>query len=372
MNHSSPQTRNTKTILANIFRLILALTFIFSGFVKCIDPWGTAIKLGEYFSSFGITWLDSWKMGLAIWLCAAELMMGCMLLFKVRLRLITLFCLCSMIFFTTLTFILAVWKPIDDCGCFGAVIRLSNWETFFKNLILLPMSIYIYWANKHKRFFPFTVTEGVLTVVFATMAGSLGLYCWRHLPIIDLLPYKKGVNIAAEIHNPTNGELHTMVVYRDRQSGQQRTFELSDTTWQDTSRWEYVDTIIDGDNYDVEPSLSDFAIFDAEGDITDEILSDSGTSYIIFALETSDLSPRCEERLVPLIERARQEEARVICVTSTLSPDGDPFDVAIGDNRVRCYNMDTTTIKTIIRAKVGVMTLRGGIIVDKRACRDVR
>ena len=90
-------------ILANVCRLILACTFILSGFSKVIDPWGTALKVNEYLSIYGMEYLQPASMTFSIWLCGAELMMGCMLLLKVRIRLISIFALVSMIFFTLLT-----------------------------------------------------------------------------------------------------------------------------------------------------------------------------------------------------------------------------------------------------------------------------
>ena len=104
------RTRGFK-IAANVCRVILALTFIFSGFTKVIDPWGTALKVNEYLSIYGMEWLQPAAMTFSIWLCGAELMMGCMLLFKVRIRLISIFAVVSMLFFTGLTLLSATVLP---------------------------------------------------------------------------------------------------------------------------------------------------------------------------------------------------------------------------------------------------------------------
>ncbi len=95
------------------------MCFIVSGFVKVVDPWGTAIKINEYLSIYSLEWLQPASMVFSIWLCGAELMMGCMLLFKVRIRLISIFAVVSMFFFTVLTFLSATVIPVEDCGCFG-------------------------------------------------------------------------------------------------------------------------------------------------------------------------------------------------------------------------------------------------------------
>ncbi len=122
-------------IVAHACRIVLAATFILSGFTKVIDPWGTALKVDEYLTIYGLETLMSASMLFSIWLCGAELMMGCMLLFKVRIRLISIFALISMFFFTVLTFLSATVLPVEDCGCFGEALKLSPWQTFFKNLV---------------------------------------------------------------------------------------------------------------------------------------------------------------------------------------------------------------------------------------------
>ena len=95
-----------------------------------IDPWGTALKVNEYLSIYGLDYLQPGAMVFSIWLCGAELMMGCMLLFKVRIRLISIFAVLSMVFFTLLTLLSATLIPVEDCGCFGEALKLTPWETF--------------------------------------------------------------------------------------------------------------------------------------------------------------------------------------------------------------------------------------------------
>jgi len=102
------------------------------------------------------------------------LMMGCMLLFKVRIRLISIFALISMFFFTVLTFLSATVLPVEDCGCFGEALKLSPWQTFFKNLILLPLAVVVWWRYRPDRIFAFKPLEIVLTVLFFLFSMGLG------------------------------------------------------------------------------------------------------------------------------------------------------------------------------------------------------
>ena len=136
-------------ILSEVCRLILGATFLLSGFTKVVDPWGTAIKINEYLSIYGFEFLEPGSMAFSIWLCGAEMMMGCMLLCKVRIRLVSIFALVSMLFFTGLTLLSATIIPVEDCGCFGEALKLTPWQTFFKNLVLLPMAAVVWLSLIH-------------------------------------------------------------------------------------------------------------------------------------------------------------------------------------------------------------------------------
>ena len=269
------RTSRTFKLLANVCRLILACTFILSGFTKVIDPWGTALKVNEYLSIYGMEALEPASMTFSIWLCGAELMMGCMLLFKVRIRLISIFALASMLFFTLLTLLSATVIPVEDCGCFGEALKLSPWETFVKNVVLLPMAFVVWWRYRPDRIFAFKPVEIVLTCTFFCLSMYLGYYCYLPLPLIDFLPYKVGVNIAGAMRAPVPdaGETETVLVYRNRLTGEEREFSLDETEWQDAETWEWVDTRTTGEAPAVAPLIGEFALRDAGGDATEEVLS---------------------------------------------------------------------------------------------------
>lgn len=258
-------------LIANVCRLILACTFILSGFTKVIDPWGTAMKVNEYLSIYGVESLQPASMAFSIWLCGAELMMGCMLLFKVRIRLISIFAVLSMLFFTALTLLSATLIPVEDCGCFGEALKLTPWQTFFKNLALLPMAFVVWWRYRPDKIFAFNALEIVLTVTFFFLSMYLGYYCYRHLPLIDFLPYKVGVNIWEGMHAPAvePGETETVLVYRNLETGKLHEFSLEDTAWQDAGKWEWVDTRTTEEMPAIRPLMSEFALRDAEGDATE-------------------------------------------------------------------------------------------------------
>lgn len=363
----------TFKIITTICRLLLACTFILSGFVKVIDPWGTALKVNEYLTIYGLDFLYWGSMPFSIWLCGAEMMMGCMLLCKVRIRLISIFALASMIFFTGLTFLSATVIPVEDCGCFGEAIKLTPWETFFKNLALLPMALIVWWRYRPDKIFAFKPAEIALTVIFFVGTMSLGVYCYRHLPLIDFLPYKVGVNIREAMEAPAvaPGESETILTYRNKHTGKLREFKLDDTAWQDAEKWEWVDTRTTDEVPAIRPLISEFALRDAEGDATEVVLSTPGRIYMLCVTSFERLPKACEERFAQLIGRAVAEGAEVVCLT----PDplrGVTYEDFGSGHEVRCYNIDASTMKTMLRARNGVVLLDNGTISAKKNCRDIR
>lgn len=363
--------------LARVCRVVLAITFIFSGFSKVIDPWGTALKVGEYLAIYGFEELNPLAMAFSIWLCGAELMMGCMLLFKVRIRLVSIFALLSMCFFTLLTLLSATVLPVEDCGCFGEALKLSPWETFLKNLLLLPPAFVVWYRYRPDKIFAFKPAELALMLLFFSGSMGLGIYCSRHLPFVDFLPYKVGVDLRTERLNPDadtlkeeDEQLETLLVYRNLETGKIREFALTDTEWQDESRWEWVETRTNFNTPSIRASIAEFALRDHTGDITEEVLETEGRLYMLCVNNFKRLRNGCAHRLRMLIDRADREGATVICLT----PDhlNDEALWSFHESRpVRCCNMDVHTIRTLLRANNGVVTLEDGVIVDKRNCRDI-
>lgn len=359
-------------IVAHACRIVLAATFILSGFTKVIDPWGTALKVDEYLTIYGLETLMSASMLFSIWLCGAELMMGCMLLFKVRIRLISIFALISMFFFTVLTFLSATVLPGEDCGCFGEALKLSPWQTFFKNLVLLPLAVVVWWRYRPDRIFAFKPLEIVLTVLFFLFSMGLGYYCYIHLPLIDFLPYKVGVNIREAMQEPaeTVGKTETVLIYRDRETGRERSFSLDETEWQDTLRWEWVDTRMLTDAPTIRPLVSEFALRDNGSDATDDVLAVRGRLYMLCVTSFDRLPERCIRRMAALVARAAEEGAQVVCLTP-YPLDGETW-YDFGTGEVHCYNIDASTMRTMLRARNGVVVLDDGTITAKMNCRDIR
>ena len=366
------RTRRSFKWLAHVCRIVLALTFIFSGFVKTVDPWGTALKVREYLTIYGWDALRPASMAFSIWLCGAELMMGCMLLCKVRIRMVSIFALGSMILFTVITLLSATVLPVEDCGCFGEALKLTPWQTFGKNLALLPMAFIVWWRYRPDRIFAFSRLEVLLTGLFFAGAMGLGYYCYRHLPVIDFLPYKVGVNIReamlAQADEPA-AEGETILIYRDRTDGSLHEFSIDDPAWQDDDRWEWVDTRTTTPTV-IRSLISEFAVSNADGDATEALLTAPGRLYLLCITDFDRLPQPCEQRMEALIGAALRAGDSVVCLTP--DPLYGATECRIGAATIPCYNIDASTMKTMLRARNGVVRLDDGVITLKRNWRDIR
>ena len=360
--------------LAHVCRVIFALTFIASGFFKAIDPFGTALNIQNYLDVYHWS-LPEWLVaGLSIWLCGAELMMGCMLLFKVRIRLISIFAVLSMTIFTIITLLSATVLPVEDCGCFGEVVKLTPLQTFLKNLALLPMAFCFWWRYRPDRILSFSKIEMVLTVLFCTMSMGLSIYSYRHLPLIDLFPYKVGVNIAEAIDVAKNEKANEgiVLVYRHRKTGKLKEFSMNELAkLPDEAYWEHVETHSDiARSEQFKPMILEFSVSDAGGDKTHELLSHKGKVYMLCVTSLEDMPKRCEKRMGALIARAKEEGATVVClmpcIVDTLCDRS--FD---GSDPVKCYTIDIRVLRSMLRAKYGLVELMDGTIVRKCNWRDI-
>lgn len=363
--------------IAEACRIILAIVFIFSGLVKTIDPWGTAVKLTEYFGVFGMEWLSGWSAGLAITLCAAELTMGLMLLFRVFARLVSVLALITIAAFTILTFVMAVWNPLDGCGCLGEAIRLENWQSFFKNLILLPMGVVLWRTYRKRRMFGSPGRDAALTLLFAALAVSLGVYSWRHLPLVDLFPYKTGTNLREDVLCTSCIDRDLKLLYADRQTGEERLFELSDTTWYDDTKWEYIRTVTPYDENPPRIFDYDFAMWRGGLNEADAVIFRDGDTHMIVIRDARrGLSAVCEKKLAAYVDRLVGEGANVICAAG-FNPNSDesyevPPTLSIGGNELTCYGMESALLQKLLRADAGSVVIRDGIIISKTSCRDLK
>ena len=246
--------------LRNFSRLFTGIIFIFSGFVKVIDPLGSAYKFTDYFVAMHLDFLNEGALVFAILMSIAELIIGIALVFNLLPKIAAWLLLLFMAFFTPLTLWLAVADPVSDCGCFGDAIILTNWQTFYKNLVILAFTIIVFWQRKLFKPAYNLFNQWALTIAFTIASFVLTLYCLYNLPIVDFRPYHIGANIQEGMQIPEE-EKENVDVYESvfiyEKNGEQKEYsetELPDSTW----------TFVNADHKLVkkgyEPPIHDFTI----------------------------------------------------------------------------------------------------------------
>lgn len=368
----SERSRGFKTIAA-VCRIVVGLLFVFSGLVKSIDPWGTALKIGEYFSAFGMEYLSWSAPCLAIGQCVLELVLGLMLLTGVWRKFSSFVTMLFMAFFTLLTLVIAIWNPVDDCGCFGDALKISNWTTFAKNAVLLPMSVVVWVGARSSRQFK-GGRDTLLAVLYIAAALGLNVYSWCNLPPVDTFEYRKGTNLRSDVLCSACMERSVVLVYEDILSGETREFALSDTTWYDTSRWRYVDTRTPYDSLPEDVQEFDFSILAAGVDIAPDVVYDSGVTYIVMVRDTGVLTDKCRQQIDGFVKSLPENESgRVIFVEGFDSEDySGGGTISLGGHEVRVAGMKRKVMARMMRADAGVVVVKDGVIIEKQPCRKLK
>lgn len=357
-------------IVAEVCRLVLGAVFLFSGLVKSIDPWGTALKIEEYLTAFGMDGLSGMSGVLAVGQCALELSLGLMLLFRAALKAASLLTVLFMAFFTALTLVIAIWNPVDDCGCFGEALKLSNWMTFAKNAILLPMSLILWSYVRTRQPAGFKRRDLLLTSLFGVAAVVLNLCSWYFLPPVDSFVYRKGTDLRTEVLCTSCIPRSMKLIYEDTATGQRREFGLSDTTWYDSARWRYVDTRTAYDDLPPEAQEYDFALWRGGADRAEEIIYHAGDSYMIMIRDAESVSARCRENIKDFVSSAGESD-RLIFVEGTSEERGTADEITVAGRTVPVYGMDPRLMAQILRSDAGVVRITDGVLTGKRPCRGM-
>jgi len=369
-------TNKTGQFAGNLFlqfsRLLFGAVFVFSGFVKAMDPLGSSYKIEDYLRNFGgiFETMAEYAFVLAIALSTIELLIGLSLILKVHLNLTTLLALFFMLVMTPLTLYIAIKNPVTDCGCFGDALVLSNWATFFKNLVLITLIILM--GVYHTKFRPFLSSkiQNIATVTFIAAGILLSVYSYRHLPLIDFLPYKIGVNIPKAMEVPDNApsdEYKTTFIYE--KNGLQKEFTLENYPKGDSS-WVFVDQKTELISKGYKAPIHDFSIMNAQfDDITQQVLNFPGDSYIFIMYDLNETSVEGAKKAEIIYQNYLKAGIKCYALTGSSDADVQKFKDKT-DVTIPFWKTDPTVLKTIIRANPGLILLKKGTIKGKWNWRD--
>ena len=358
-------------MIKNILRIIVALVFLASGFVKAVDVVGFSFKLEEYFSPsvFNIPFLEKQALLLAVIVVAFELIFGFFLLLKSHLKftLTALIALC--VFFAFLTFYSAYFNVVTDCGCFGDALKLKQWQSFWKDIILLVALLILYFLYKNEfnnleektNFKKYLSAFAFMTMVFVINWGI------THEPVIDFRDYKIGTDLNVEkqkiAKNPS--DFKTFYSLKNKKTGEilevnQDDYVSDKKYWAEGSPWEIEEgkTTSKLTKQGYESEIAKFHPETADGvDLTEEILK-APKAILIFSYDPKNAN----------INVLAQAEAKL-----SLQRDAYILGVSTNPTTFKTINnatMDGTAIKTIARSNPFVLTLKNGKIIDKRSAED--
>ena len=353
-------------MIVNLCRIIVAVTFIFSGFVKAIDPIGTQYKLHDYLGAIGMAGiLPNWTLlAVAVFLAAIEFCIGIFLLFAIQRRLISKLTVAFMAFMMIVTVWIVVADPVKDCGCFGDALHLTNTETLIKNIVLLVCSLAIMYRPLAMFRFVSKSNQWIVTnytIVFILVSSGLSLY---FLPIFDFRPYHIGVNIPRGMEIPKGAKLPQFkTTFIMEKNGQRKEFTLDN--YPDAS-WKFIDskTVQTSEGYI--PPIHDFSITDNKTglDLTNSVLSHKGYTFLLIAphLETADDSNFGD--IDRLYEYAQSYDIPFYCLTASTTKAIKRWVDLTGAEYPFCIT-DEAVLKTIIRSNPGLLLLKDGTIINK-------
>lgn len=356
-------------LAVNVCRIVLAVTFVFSGFVKIVDPKGTQYKFVDYIQAFGWeAWVPEFvPLALAISLAVFEFCVGINMFFGMRRRFTSWLYLLFMLVMTPLTLYLWLTNPVEDCGCFGDAITLTHAETFIKNIVLLFMSWVVF---RYFRLMTRFISErnqwtiSLYSIVFGLILACVSLY---RLPVFDFRPYHVGADLKAAMEIPEGAESPvyetTFVMEKD---GVREEFTLEDYP-DDT--WTFIESKTKMVSEGFIPEIHDFSIIlTPEGeDITMNVLADTSYTFLLIAPHLEEADDSNVDRINELYDYCVEHQYAFYCLTASGDEmienwkefEGADYPFAIADD---------ITLKTIVRSNPGLVLLKNGVVYNKWSC----
>lgn len=355
--------------LVNISRLIVGIIFIISGFVKAVDPIGFGYKLEEYFAAdvFNIGFLHDLALPQATFFSVFEIILGILLLLGIFRRFTVWALLLLIVFFTFLTFYSAYFNKVTDCGCFGDAMKLTPWQSFWKDIFLLVLIIVLFIGQKYiLPIFKNNKINYSITVIALLLCSYFAYTGIQKLPLIDFRAYAIGKNIPDGMKTADElglkGPQYT-VYYTMKNKNTGETVKITDDEYLNDAKWyeegtpwellgDLTESKKTANGY--EPPIHDFMLDCEEGDRTEEYLAEE--KIVFFVVPFADkISASDVERLNQIHEDLTAKNLKVIGLSSAdIEHSAFPY----------CF-VDQTTLKTIIRSNPGIVVLKNGTVVDK-------
>lgn len=357
-----------------ILRVLAGGVFIFSGFVKAIDPWGTLYKVEEYLSVMGIGLWHSIVIAGVFILCAFEFTIGVFLVLGCYRKSTPWLAFITMCFMLPLTLWIAVANPVADCGCFGDAVVISNWGTFWKNVALM---VGVIWLIKFNLRCPCIIAPALQWVAFlCTMVfvGSIEMTGYLQQPLLDFRPYKIEQPLLPQGHD----EDEESFIFIYEKDGVRKEFGETDTLPSEEEGWKFVERrdIIPVNDGGSEAADADnertIRLWDRSGseDVTEDAVPDEGDMLLLLLPDLAKVTPAMTWKLNSLYDWSRDHDTEMAAVVAGTPQEVSEWeDIAIPEYEV--YTSDDTSIKEVARGNPAVVFLHDGKVVWKRTLSSV-
>ena len=350
-----------KTVL-HIGRILIGVLFIYSGIVKGVDPLGTQFKIEDYFFAYGMPWAAPYALVLSVLLNAVEFSMGALLLLKIKMKYVSVLSLLMMVMFTITTLYDALYSPVPDCGCFGDALIISNWQTFYKNIVINALIIMVFIRRSDFSEYKSKVIEysGVLIVVFGFMFFEM--YNINNLPFMDFRAWKVENRLIPIDPKPVK----YFLTYENKETGATKEYLSKELPWKDSvfvADWKYAST------REIDPNIVDmntFPMINPEGiDHSKQIVAYEGYTFIFVVYDIEKISYETANEFKVLLESSMNKGIRSVVLSSDLPEDFDEFMTKYKIKDIKVYNSDDTSLKAAIRSNPGLIVVKNGEVVKK-------
>ncbi|HPE40199.1 MAG TPA: hypothetical protein PLI77_03825 [Bacteroidales bacterium] len=388
--------RHKEPVWLMIIRVALALLFLFSGFTKAVDPVAWGIKMEEYFTSFGMDFMHPLSFYIGFIPTIAELLLGFMLLLRIRVNITTIGYLLFMTFFFLLTLWLAIAEHLEvkyglqlgvvkDCGCFGQAVEMSNMETFLKNVLIMIPTLIIFFKRKSIPDIKLTILgQWILVAVGALIALGFEIYCVVNLPPIDYTNWKVGNNVSEYfIDKPAQKEI--VFLYKNKQDSTQivaltenQMMTITDQKPLFYDEYDYLDRKDSLVSPLIPAKKSGFNMLDSTGrDFASAFINSEKSAFILFIhnLDEANLKGINHKNLQALILDCKEKNIDFVAVTNSSEQEIKLF---IEKNKIT-YPIFHNPIDPVkgpfmvrdaVRSNPGLLWIEKGIVVKKWSWRN--
>lgn len=348
-------------------RLIFGLTFIVSGFFKITDPVGTGLIVGEYLKAMHLDFAGFLSLPGGILLSGLELLTGVAVLLGLRMRIASTVGLCLTGFFTLLTVWIYFYSPVEDCGCFGEAVRLTDGQTLFKNLVLLLCIVPVFLYRKRFRLIAPEPAEWIFLGIYALGILALSLRGVFFLPTLDFGDFRVGTNLLAKLDNARQSETAYETFFLYEKDGVRREFGLDNLP---DSTWTFVDsrTVASG----AEERTFDFPVTDDAGNyVAEDLLSRNRTVWAVVR-DVSRRDAAYWSGLASLSDSlSRWESGSLVVLLASVPAEADSLAVTFGIPREAFHYSDYRTMIAMNRSDGGLVYVEDAAVVRKWARRRI-